>query len=113
MRVRALSELTYFSALALRRLGRAGGAGKLLRALLAHARALARQAAAIDYFATSLPTMLLFDDDLDARQLTSARFLQAQARLGLGEKKRARALLAEVIARDPSHARAADLLTAL
>ena len=47
--------------------------------------------AKIDYFATSLPTMLLFDDDLQLRQETTALFLQAQARLGLGEKRKAQA----------------------
>ncbi|MBC8040039.1 MAG: hypothetical protein H7Y06_05815, partial [Opitutaceae bacterium] len=75
-----------------------------------YARDLAKQPATIDYFATSLPTMLLFDEDLAARQLTTARFIEAQARLGLGEKKKARALLADVLRRDPAHALAADLL---
>lgn len=55
--------------------------------------------------------MLLFDDDLQVRQVGRARFLQAQARWGLGEREAARALLEEVLARDPSHAMAADLLT--
>ncbi|MBC8010960.1 MAG: tetratricopeptide repeat protein, partial [Burkholderiales bacterium] len=76
MRVRAFSELTYYSALALARLGRAATAKKLLSDLLAYARDLAKQPATIDYFATSLPTMLLFDEDLAARQLTTARFIE-------------------------------------
>jgi tetratricopeptide (TPR) repeat protein len=109
MSVRAYSEVTYFSALALRRLGKKAAADKLLRALLAYARALAKTEAKIDYFATSLPTMLLFDDDLQARQLTTALFLEAQARLGLGQKARAVALLRTVLQRDPAHAIAADL----
>ncbi|MEO6569564.1 MAG: hypothetical protein ABIO94_12435 [Opitutaceae bacterium] len=67
-------------------------------------------AAKIDYFATSLPTMLLFDDDLDARQTQRAKFLEAQARLGLGETAKARRLSREVLLGDPSHAAAADLL---
>ncbi len=112
MSVRAFSEMTYYSALAWQRLGRPLRAQKLLRDLLAYAQALAKAEAKIDYFATSLPTMLLFDDDLQARQLTTALFLEAQARLGLGEKKRARQLLAEVLHRDPNHALAADLVTA-
>jgi tetratricopeptide (TPR) repeat protein len=109
MTVRAYSEMTYYSALALRRLGKKAAADKLLRALLAYAQSLAKTAAKIDYFATSLPTMLLFDDDLQARQLTTALFLEAQARLGLGQKARATALLRTVLKRDPSHALAADL----
>ena len=110
MSVRAYSEMTYYSALALQRLGRADAAKRLLRELLAHARALARQPAKIDYFATSLPTMLLFDDDLQVRQLTTALFLEAQARLGLGQAAAGRKLLRTVLQRDPAHALAADLL---
>jgi tetratricopeptide (TPR) repeat protein len=109
MKVREFSEMTYYSALALQRLGRRGAAQKLLRDLLGYARGLARTPARIDYFATSLPTMLLFDDDLDARQLTIARFLEAQARLGLGERSAARNLLRQILRRDPSHALARDL----
>ena len=109
MSVRAFSEMTYYSALALRRLGKKAQADRLLRDLLAYAQTLAKTEAKIDYFATSLPTMLLFADDLQARQLTTAKFLEAQARLGLGEKKRAAALLAEVLRRDPNHPLAADL----
>ncbi|HUG12306.1 MAG TPA: DUF5107 domain-containing protein [Opitutaceae bacterium] len=109
MKVREFSEMTFYSALALQRLGRRVAAGKLLRDLLTYARRLARTPARIDYFATSLPTMLLFDDDLDARQKTTARFLEAQARLGRGEKREAQRLLREVLRRDPNHALAHDL----
>ena len=110
MSVRTFSEMTYYSALALQRLGRASAARRLLRQLLRHARALARAPATIDYFATSLPTMLLFDDDLGARQQTTALFLEAHARLGLGQAAAARRLLRQVLRRDPNHAHATDLL---
>lgn len=113
MSVRAFSEMTYYSARALERLGRRADARTLLQALRAHAQALAGAPARIDYFATSLPTMLLFDDDLATRQKTSALFLEAQARHGLGDTVRARRLLAGVLARDPNHPLAADLLAAL
>ncbi len=111
MRVRAFSELTYYTVLAQRRIGQAARAAKLLRALLAHARQLAVMPATIDYFATSLPTMLLFADDLSARQRTTALFLEAQALLGLGQRAAARRMLRRVLARDPAHACAADLLS--
>jgi hypothetical protein len=110
MSVRRFSEQTYFSALALQRLGRRAAAARLLHALLAYARELARTPARIDYFATSLPTMLLFEDDLQARQTNMARFLEAQARLGLGQRAAATRLLRAVLAGDPAHAAAADLL---
>ena len=109
MSVRAFSEMTYYSARSLEKLGRRAEANKLFRALLAYAQSLQKTVAKIDYFATSLPTMLLFDDDLQFRQDTTALFLQAQAQLGLGRKEKARALLKTVLRRDPNHALAADL----
>jgi Tfp pilus assembly protein PilF len=112
MSIRAFSAMTCYAALAWQQLGRKSKAKKLLTGLLAYAEELERADAKIDYFATSLPTMLLFDDDPSRRQATSARFLQAQARLGLGQKARARRLLKSVLQRDPHHAMAADLLAA-
>ncbi len=109
MSVRAFSEMTFYSALAWQKLGQKTRAKKLLRELLAYARQLQQAKAKIDYFATSLPTMLLFDDDLQRRQATTALFLQAQARLGLGEKSAAKKLLTAVLKRDPNHALAADV----
>jgi tetratricopeptide (TPR) repeat protein len=109
MSVRAFSEMTYYSALAWERLGQRAKAKKLFRDLLKYARGLQKAEAKIDYFATSLPTMLLFDDDLQRRQETTALFLHAQAQLGLGQKTLARKLLATVLKRDPNHALAADL----
>jgi tetratricopeptide (TPR) repeat protein len=110
MSVRAHSEMTYYSALALERLGRPAAARRMLRALLAYARELARTPAKIDYFATSLPTMLVFDEDLTERQRITATFLQAQAQAGLGQVTAAKKLLAAVLRLDPNHALAADLL---
>jgi tetratricopeptide (TPR) repeat protein len=107
MSVRTYSEMTLFSALALSCLNRRTEARALLRGLLGYARRLARAPARIDYFATSLPTMLLFEEDLDERQLTMALFLEGQARLGLArtkdEFKAARELFRQVLRRDPSH----------
>lgn len=41
----------------------------LLERLLDHAQSLAESQARVDYFATSLPTMLLFHDDPRERQV--------------------------------------------
>jgi tetratricopeptide (TPR) repeat protein len=110
MSVRAFSGMTFYSALALERLGQKSKAKKLLLELSAYAEKLVKTRAKIDYFATSLPTMLLFNDDLQFRQETAALFLQAQAKLGLGNKAHSRELLKKVLRRDPNHALAADLL---
>lgn len=110
MSVRAFSEMTYYSALSREKLGQKAKARKLLQELLAYALKLAKSPAQIDYFATSLPTMLLFDDDLQRRQVNTALFIEAQAKLGMGQKAAARRLLARVLKEDPNHALAADLL---
>lgn len=102
MAVRAFSEMTYFQALSLRRLGREAEAEELLRNLLAYATELEKTPAKIDYFATSLPTMLLFDDALQRRQSVTAWFLQAQALHGLGLTGEANELQQRVLAEDPN-----------
>ena len=109
MGTRAFSETTYYSALAWERLGQKTKAKKLLRDLLAYAEKLETTPAKIDYFATSLPAMLLFEDDIQLRQETTAHFLQAQAHLGLNHKAKAKSLLLIVLQRDPNHAPAKDL----
>jgi len=111
MSVRLFSEKTYYTALALEKLGRKAQAIKLLKSLLAYAKRLARTEAKIDYFATSLPTMLLFEDDLQFRQETTALFLEAQARLGLGQGTNAKRLLHEVLRRDRNHPFAAGFVS--
>ncbi len=106
MRVCGFSELTYYSALAWRRLGRDARAHRLFRDQLKEAHRLRATPATIDYFATSLPNLLLFDDDLARRREAAAAFLEAQAWIGLGKKHRAIRLLERVLELDPNHARA-------
>ena len=103
--------MTFYSALAWKKLDQPAKAKKLLRDLLAYAKQLQKSEAKIDYFATSLPTMLIFDDDLQFRQETTALFLQAQAQLGLGKNAVAKKFLSAVLQRDPNHALASDLMT--
>lgn len=113
MSVRLYSEMTYYSASALKQLGRQAEATKLLRALLRYARDLARTEPSIDYFATSLPAMLLFHDDLAKRNTIAALFLEAQASIGLGYMKRGHRLLNRVLQLEPSHPNASDFLNEL
>ena len=114
MSVRSFSEMTYYSALALERLGKKAAAKALLGKLLVHAKRLAKSEAKseakIDYFATSLPTMLLFDEDLQETQRLTAHFLEAQAKFGLGKHKKASFILTEILAANPNHALASDLI---
>jgi tetratricopeptide (TPR) repeat protein len=110
MRARVYSEMTYYSARALNRLERKEEAAAMTKGLSEYAEALLATPAKIDYFATSLPMMLLFEQDLQKSRQHSARLMLAQASLQLGDAGRARDLLERVLGEDPSHAAAADLL---
>jgi tetratricopeptide (TPR) repeat protein len=110
--VKAASEQTYCSALALRRLGRTAEADALLTELGRYARQLATQEAKVSYFATSLPARLLFDDPQQV-QGTTALLLEAQSELGLGRIDAAERLLREVLVRDPARSLARDLLATI
>lgn len=110
MSVTEFSEMTFFSALSLRKSGKEIEAEKLLNNLLEFARSLEKTEAKIDYFATSLPAMLLFDDDIQQRQKTKAIFLQAQANYGLGSIEIAETLIKTVLENDPNHQLALTLL---
>ena len=103
------SELSYFQARSLQALGRSGEAETMLLALKDYAIQLRTTTAKIDYFATSLPTMLLFKDNLQARQNKSADLLLAQAYTGLGNLESARLALNLALAYDPYCPFALDL----
>lgn len=108
MSVTPYSELTYYNAMALEKLGKNVEAEQLLTELQQYANKLMQREPKIDYFATSLPSMLLFNDNLQQRNRLTALFLQAQAAAGLGDVDQASRLLDEVLAADPNHAWAWD-----
>ncbi len=101
---------SYFQALALRALGNDEAARGVLLDLARVATIKSKQVPKIDYFATSLPNLLLFEDDLEKRNRIDATFLSALASHGLGEVKKAATLLRQVLADEPNHLLAADLL---
>jgi tetratricopeptide (TPR) repeat protein len=109
MSVQAFSEMTYFQAVALRRLDRESEAQALLARLMKYAIELETSIAKIDYFATSLPTMLLFEDDIQLRQTNHAKFMQAQSAFGSGEFEVAQQLVDDVLDSNPNHSFAYDL----
>ena len=101
---------TYFQALALRALNRDAEAQAALEALAAFAAQQMQSEPKIDYFATSLPNMLLFEDDLCLRQRVESLVLMALASHGLGNAEAAMTQLEEALAGDPNHLFAADMM---
>jgi tetratricopeptide (TPR) repeat protein len=82
MAVTTHSPLSYYRGLALRELGRPAEADEVFRSLKAFAEAKLSETAKIDYFATSLPNLLVFDEDLQARRDAEHHHLIALANKG-------------------------------
>jgi tetratricopeptide (TPR) repeat protein len=96
-------EGPYWQALALRALGDEPAARARLASLAQTATEQARAHAHIPYFATSLPTLLLFDDDLSERARQEALYLEGLALLGQGRTRAARSRFERLLAVRPDH----------
>jgi tetratricopeptide (TPR) repeat protein len=107
------SEMTFYKALALKALENESQAVLLLNDLLEFASRQIDATPRIDYFATSLPNFLLFDDDLKKRNQIHCRYLGGLAKLGLGRTEEAVADLREVLALDINHQSAQTELESL
>jgi tetratricopeptide (TPR) repeat protein len=83
MAVTEHSELSYYRGLSLHELGRRAEARALFEDLAKFAQRKLATPARIDYFATSLPLLLVFEDDLDQVQKREAEHLLALAEAGL------------------------------
>lgn len=110
MSVRDISDMSFWKGLALDSLGRRDEAAALFQRMHAYSLELEGTEPKIDYFATSLPAMLLFDQDLDLRNRLQALYLRAQALLGLNRLAEAVSYLNQVLEMDGSHNGAFDLL---
>jgi tetratricopeptide (TPR) repeat protein len=105
--------MKYYRALALAKLGETAECKELLDGLLAYARRQRDAEIAIDYFATSLPNFLLFEDDFPRRKHIECAFLEGLAHAGLGDTAAAIAALEEVMELDVNHLSAAEELKRL
>ncbi len=100
---------SFFQALALFKLGDPQQARMVLSSLGDFARAQSGIEPKIDYFATSLPNFMLFDDDLGRRNRIECTFLSALANLGVGDSGSAQRQLKQVLADDPNHLAALEI----
>lgn len=116
MAVTTHSPMSYYRGLALRALGREEEARQVFHNLNDYAAARIGCPAKIDYFATSLPNLLVFEEDLAARRDAESHLLLALAAHGLGNFTVAAAHLAQAQAFTNAELLAVDLardLTAL
>ncbi|MBN2785718.1 MAG: hypothetical protein JXR25_12920, partial [Pontiellaceae bacterium] len=87
MAVTEHSELSYYRGLSLMELGKADEAKSVFADLKSFAERELQKPAKIDYFATSLPLLLVFEDDLDETRHKEMKHLIALAEQGLTDVK--------------------------
>lgn len=108
-----LNWMTYYRAVSLQALGRREEASRILSEMRVFATEQMQAEVKIDYFATSLPNLLLFEDDLQKRNQVDCLFLLALAELGERNIDRASALLRQVVSLDGNHLAVQEELRAL
>jgi tetratricopeptide (TPR) repeat protein len=92
-----------YQALAWRKLGESVKAAAIFQRFIDFGISHMEDKIRIDYFAVSLPDMLVFDIDLDLRNKVHCLYLIALGNLGLGDKRKATKMLNEVLAMDINH----------
>lgn len=96
-----------YQALAWLRLGEAEKASGIFGRFVEFGRQHLADKIRIDYFAVSLPDMLVFDQDIDQRNRVHCTYLIGLGYLGLGDETQGRHTLQQVLKMDPNHAGAA------
>lgn len=96
-------DMIFYQGLARRELGRDAEARQIFAALADYGAAHLNDAVQMDYFAVSLPTFLVFDEDLVQRNQIHCHYMRALGLLGLGDNAAAQAEFAAVIALDANH----------
>ena len=99
----AITWLSYYRAISLAALGRKVESDRLLNEIRTFAMKQLETEAKIDYFATSLPILLLFEDDIQKRNQIECLFLLALSELGMRNIERATELLNKVLSLDCNH----------
>ena len=98
-----IAWFSYYRAKSLEALCHKGEAADLLRQMRDFAAKQMDTEVKIDYFATSLPNLLLFEDDFQKRNQVDCLFLLGLSELGLRSPERATELLNQVLSLDCNH----------
>lgn len=100
----------FYQGLAWRKLGDENRARSCFNKLIKHGEQHLFDKVKIDYFAVSLPDLLIWDDDLNVRNLIHCNLVMGLGHLGLGNKEQARKYLSKVVNLDINHQVGAQLL---
>ncbi len=96
-------QMTYYAALANRKLGRDETAEQLFRSFLEYGETHMEDEISIDYFAVSLPDFLIFETDLNRKNRVHCCLMKALGHLGQGEKAAASEWIRKGLEMDRCH----------
>lgn len=92
-----------YQGLALLKLDRKESAILKFRKLLAYAAAHLNDEVKIDFFAVSLPDLMIFDDDLQLRNIIHCHYMAGLGFLGIGDLEQSLERMTLILSMDPSH----------
>jgi tetratricopeptide (TPR) repeat protein len=93
----------FYQGMAWQQLGNKENASAIFNNLIEYGKAHREDDIKIDYFAVSLPNLLIFDDDLNTRNQVHCDYLSALGLLGLGDSVGAKECFESVLANDNMH----------
>lgn len=93
----------FYQGLALEKLGDTVKANQIFNRLVDYGAAHLNDKIKIDYFAVSLPDLMIFDDDLDYRNIVHCLYMQGLGLLGLKDYAGSEAKFDQVLAMDAMH----------
>ena len=99
----AKPDKIFYAALAYRKLGDEARANSLCYKLVNYGRQHLFDRVTMDYFAVSLPDLLIWDGDLQQKNTVHCNLMMALGHFGLGQTEKAQAFLSEVEKLDLNH----------
>ncbi len=99
----AKPDKIFYQGLALRRLGREDESHGRFYRLINYGKQHVFEKQTMDYFAVSLPDLLIWEDSLDTKNLIHCKYMLALGYFGMGDRQKALQYLSEVEALDNNH----------
>jgi len=107
------ADMIFYEGLSHLKLKEYGKAKSRFYALIDYAMDHENDVCKIEYFAVSLPDLMIFEDDLNQRNKAHCAYLYALGYLGLGEKEKAKNSFLNVLTFEKSHMKANEYLNNL
>ena len=107
----AKPDKIFYAALCYRKLGQEDKSRSLFNKLINYGKQHLFEKQTMDFFAVSLPDLLIWEDSLDTKNLIHCKYMLALGYYGMGDKEKALKYLAEVEALDNNHVGARQFRT--